>query len=196
MDRVPGFPLDAIRLAFQMRGIVKRLQSITSNLARSLVTGECRSFYLEDSFGLPPKASREQIDAFINFWANYILIGRELKKTIMEDSVCPDVKVSTHTPLVFVHHDLAPRNIILDPNGRFYPRLFEYASMHNFHSSAWDRFAIWRWKLFTFVAGGLFHKEARWLEIARWQFTRSQYARRFNVKAKDYASVASRPDTE
>ncbi|KAL7796672.1 hypothetical protein V8C37DRAFT_371106 [Trichoderma ceciliae] len=60
-------------------------------------------------------------------------------------------KLSTTTPLVFVHHGLAPCNIFLDPNGRlwlidwdctgFCSKSFKYAGMYNFLSSTWSTLA-------------------------------------------------------
>lgn len=216
MDRIQGAPIDtewlglgwiaSIRLAFQLRGMIRRMRSVQSPTAGSLATGQCRSFYLEDSFGLPPNAILDQVDAFINFWSNFTSIGHEIKKTPAQHAVCPKPVIFSTPPMVFVHHDLAPRNIMLDPNGQlwlvdwdlagFYPKFFEYAGMHNFLAAGWSKSAMWRWKLFTWIAAGRSDREARCLDITRSKFTRFRYARRFNMKANGYAAAAGRPDTE
>ncbi|KAL7919196.1 hypothetical protein ACQKWADRAFT_301982 [Trichoderma austrokoningii] len=106
--------------------------------------------------------------------------------------------------MVFVLHDLAPRNIMLDPNGNlwlpdwddagFYPECFEYAGMHNFLTSSWSRLALWRWRLFIWIAAGIYDSGARWLEIARYRCTRFRFARRFNMRANGYAAAADTKD--
>ncbi|KAF4464214.1 kinase-like domain [Fusarium albosuccineum] len=212
MDRIPGTTLDekwpelgwiaSIRIAFQLRRIVRRLRSAQSTLAGSPVSGNCRSYFLEDFFELPPKASAENINAFLNFWASFINIRHEIKKTPAEHAICPNPIFLSTQPLVFTHHDLAPRNIILDPQGQlwlidwdcagFYPKFFEYAGMHNFIRAGWSKFTYWRWKLLAWIVGGFYDKERRWLGVIRTKFTRFSPARRFNMKANGYAAVAGR----
>ncbi|KAI2602397.1 ankyrin repeat protein [Hypoxylon sp. NC1633] len=216
MDRVPGKTLDVIwpelgwiaslRLAFQLRHFIRRLRSAESTSSGSLATGQCRSYYLDDSFGLPPWASSDQVNAFMNFWANFRSIGQEVKKTPAEHSICEKPVFSSHCPFVFTHHDLTPRNIILDRQGQlwlidwelggFYPKFFEYAGMHNFISTGWNKPAVRRWKLFAWIAAGFYPKESRWLEIIRSKFTRFRPARRFNMKANGYAAISRRPDND
>lgn len=215
MDRVPGTTLDiawpelgwisSLRLAFQLRRVIRRLRSATSTSAGSLASGECRSYFLEDRFGLPPRANFHHINAFLNFWANFTSIRHEIKKTPAEHAICPRPMFSCNRPFVFTHHDLAPRNIVLDHEGQlwiidwdeagFYPRFFEYAGMYNF-IRAWDRLALWRWKLCAWIAAGVYDKEWHMLERIRYRFTRFSVARRFNMKANGYAAVAGRPDCE
>lgn len=216
MDRIHGATLDtewsklgwfaSVRLAFQLRRTIRRMRSVESPMAGSLVTGKCRSFYLEDTFGLPLHATIHHINAFVNFWVNFVSIRHEIKKSPAQHSTCSNPAFSTTSPFVFTHHDLAPRNIILDPTGQlwlvdwdeagFYPRYFEYAGMHNFIPTGWTRFSLWRWKLFTWIAGGFYDKEARWLEIIRSKFTRFRPTRRFNMKANGYTTTAGRPDND
>ncbi|KAH7311619.1 ankyrin repeat protein [Stachybotrys elegans] len=213
MDRIQGAPLDtewlklgwiaSIRLAFQLRRTIRRLRSVQSSTAGSLATGECRSFYLDDTFGLPHRASLDQVNAFINFWVNFVSIGHEVKKTPAHHSTCSNPAFSTNQPFVFTHHDLAPRNIILDPAGQlwlidwdyggFYPKFFEYAGMHNFITTGWSKSALRRWKLFTWVSGGAYDRQNHWLRIIRSRITRFRPARRFNMMANGYAAAARRP---
>ena len=212
MDRIPGEPLDtlwpklgwlaSLQVAFKLRRFVCRLRSVTSASSGSHTTGTCRSYFLDDLFGLPSHASLHQVNAFLNFWANFVNFRQEIKKTQAEHSVCPKPIFSSNRPLVFTHHDLAPRNIILDNEGHlwlidwdlagFYPRCFEYAGMHNFQAAGWENSALRRWKLLTWIAGGFYHKEYKWLERIRFKSMRFRPARRFNMKANGYAAAADR----
>ncbi|KAI1376825.1 ankyrin repeat protein [Hypoxylon crocopeplum] len=216
MDRIPGKTLDVVwlelswitslRLAFELRHFVRRMRSAKSTSSGSLATGKCRSYYLDDSFGLPPRASSDQINAFLNFWANFVTPRQEVKKTSAEHSICQRPVFLSNRPFVFTHHDLAPRNIILDREGQlwlidwdfggFYPTFFEYAGMHNFISKGWNKSALWRWKLFAWIASGFYDRESRWLEIIRSRFTRFRPFRRFNMKANGYAAISGRPDND
>lgn len=216
MDCIPGKTLDvewpelgwiaSLRLAFKLRHIIRRLRSAESTFAGSLATGKCRSYYLDDTFGLPPRASFDHVNAFMNFWANFVTPRQEVKKTPAEHSICQRPVFLSNRPFVFTHHDLAPRNIILDREGQlwlidwdcagFYPKFFEYAGMHNFISTGWNKFALWRWKLFAWIACGFYDRESRWLEIIRSRFTRFRPARRFNMRANGYAAVSGRSDND
>ncbi|KAI1400266.1 ankyrin repeat protein [Hypoxylon fuscum] len=216
MDRIQGVALDtewlklgwitSIRLAFQLRRTIRRLRSAESSTAGSLVTGECSSYFLDDTFGLPPRANSNQVNAFLNFWVNFVSIRHEFQKTPAQHSICLKPAFSTSHSFVFTHHDLAPRNIMLDPAGQlwlidwddagYYPKFFEYAGMYNFIPTGWNQFALWRWKLFAWVACGVYDKEALWLEIIRSRFTRFRPARRFNMRANGYAAASRRPDND
>ncbi|KAI5860894.1 ankyrin repeat protein [Durotheca rogersii] len=216
MDRIPGTTLDmawpelgwvaSLRLAFQLRRVIRRLRSAASTSSGSLATSKCRSYCLEDSFGLPPRATFHQVNAFLNFWANFVSLRQEIKKTPAEHAICPRPVFSYSCPFVFTHHGLAPRNIILDREGQlwiidwdcagFYPKFFEYAGMYNFIPKAWTKFALWRWNLFAWIAGGFYDKESQWLGTIRYIFTRFRPARRFNMKAGGYAAAAGRIDND
>ncbi|KAG6160402.1 hypothetical protein E4U11_003985 [Claviceps purpurea] len=216
MDRIPGTTLDkawhelgwiaSLRLAFQMRRIVHRLRSVESTSSGTIPTGECTSYFLDDHYGLPLRANCHHINAFLNFWANFAGFGQEVKKTPAEHAVCPRPVFTSSRPFVFTHHDLAPRNIILDPEGQlqiidwdlagFYPESFEYAGMHNFLTRGWTKFALWRWEVFTWIACGLYDKEFKWLHRIRCRFTRFTLGRRFNLRASGYAAVSERPYIE
>ncbi|KAG6015664.1 hypothetical protein E4U43_004973 [Claviceps pusilla] len=215
MDRIPGIALDeawpnlgwisSLRLAFQLRRVIHRMRSVTSVTAGSLPTGKCTSYFLDDSFRLPFRATIHHVNAFLNFWANFTSFTLEVKKTPAEHAICPKSVFSYSRPFVFTHHDLAPRNIILDPEGQlwiidwdcagFYPDFFEYAGMFNFIPSAsWTKSALLRWKLFAWIAAGFYNKERRLLERIRYRFTRFGAFRRFNMKAGGYAAMSEIPD--
>lgn len=152
MERIKGATLEeawaglswfsTIQLVLQLRGFTKLLRSVTSLTAGSLATGECRSFWLEDRYGIPARSSPEAVTSFIKFWVGFVSI-RHAKKTAAEGPQHPKGPIPpTAKTFVFTHHDFAPRNILLDPCGQlwlldwdyagFYPSYFEYASMQNF----------------------------------------------------------------
>ncbi|KAF1809592.1 kinase-like protein [Eremomyces bilateralis CBS 781.70] len=202
IDRIQGTTLEAMwtklgwlataNLALQLRRSIHLMRSITSTTAGSLATGECRSFWLEDRYGLPARASPKDITYFIRFWAGFISI-RTAMKAATQGSVNSKCRIPSRVDtLVFTHHDLAPRNILLDPSGRlwlidwdyagFYPIFFEYASIHNFHiPQNWGFFARLRWNLFVWAAAGRYRREASVLEQIRWKFTRWPVGRRFEL---------------
>ncbi|KAG6307327.1 hypothetical protein E4U44_007744 [Claviceps purpurea] len=216
MDRISGRTLDvawhelgwlsSLRLAFQLRRVVHRLRSAVSTSSGSLPTGRSGSYFLEDWFQLPDRATIHQVNGFLNFWASFPGLHREVKKTPAEHATCPRPMFSHNRPFVFTHHDLAPRNMILDPEGQlrivdwdiagFYTESFEYAGMHNFipWGCRWTRSARWRWNLFAWIAGGLYNKECRWLEIIRSRFRHFGAGRRCNMRAGGYASATRWPD--
>ncbi len=75
MDRINGETLETawaklswcttIILALQLCRSIRLLRSLTSPTAGSLETSECRSFWLQDRFGLPAASSPETIQYFI-----------------------------------------------------------------------------------------------------------------------------------
>ena len=89
MERIPGDTLEivwsqlswftTIKLSLQLRYFVRCLRSLTSSTAGSLATGQCRSFYLEDRFGLPARSSPKDIAYFIRFWVGFISIRQAIK---------------------------------------------------------------------------------------------------------------------
>jgi hypothetical protein len=109
-----------VKLALQLRWFVRLLRSLTASTAGSLVSGECRSFYLEDRFMLPPKSSPAVITSFIQFWTRFTSIGQAMK-TAAQDPV-PSTTFTPATPntLVVTHHDLAPLNILIDRLGQLW----------------------------------------------------------------------------
>ncbi|KAI9726870.1 MAG: hypothetical protein M1834_001468 [Cirrosporium novae-zelandiae] len=153
MERINGVTLEdswvqigwiaTIRLAIQLRQFVRRLRSVTSSTAGSLSSGECRSFWLDDRYNLPLHSTPEVIMSFIKFWIGFSpsMMRRPVPKQVAPCS--QQYLPRTPTSLVFTHHDLAPRNIIVDNCGHlwlldweysgWYPIYFEYASMQNSH---------------------------------------------------------------
>lgn len=204
MERIEGRTLEvtwsslgwwkSLRLAFQLRRFVLKMRSITSTTAGSLVTGKCRSFWVEDIFGLPARSEPEDISAFLSFWVAFRSIRQEFKKS--NHHLTPRGPPCLQPgKLVFTHHDLAPRNLMVDTSGdlwlidwdyaEFYPPYFEYASMHNFIMPRhWSTLARVRWHIFTWIAGGRFEQERRLPDRVRSRFHLFSAGRRCNIKAR------------
>jgi serine/threonine protein kinase len=208
MDRLEGTTLDVswtelgwfttVKLALQLRRFVRLLRSITSPIAGSLATGECRSFWLEDRYGLPANSGPGEITHFFHFWANFTLMRRamqESKQPRVPDSPEPTTEVQlTVEPFVLTHLDLTPRNLLISPSGQltvldwdlagFYPIPFEYASMYSFNIPAdWGLLARWRWHLFAWIGVGYYEADARLLRSMRSKFTRFAIGRRHELLA-------------
>lgn len=202
MDRIPGRTLEdvwtqlgwfvTVKLGFQLRRFVQRLRSITSSVAGSLSTGECRSFYLEDHYGLPASCSPGDMEHFLRFWINFTSMRKAMQTADQREMSTPEHQMLPTGSFVFTHHDLAPRNILLSPSGElwlldwdlagFYPIYFEYAAMQNFHMPQhWGFFARLRWHLFFWIATGYYGRESRILEHIRSKFTRFAVGRRFRL---------------
>ena len=210
MERIEGHTLEdawpslgwctSYHLALQLRQFILNMRSVTSTTAGSLATGDCRSFWLDDFFRLPAGAAPKDISAFLSFWIDFISIRQELKKgshhlPLREPSGLQPNK------LVFTHHDLAPRNVMLDTLGQmwlldwdfagFYPPYFEYASMNNFTMPReWGPCSRIRWYFLAWVAAGRFEKESRLLRMVRSKFLRFGAGRRCSIRAK---ATKSRP---
>ncbi|RJE25365.1 ankyrin repeat protein [Aspergillus sclerotialis] len=209
MDRMEGTTLDVVwkelgwfmtaKLGLQLRRFVKILRSIISPTAGSLATGECRSFWLEDRYGLPANAGPAEIAHFFRFWANFTSMRRAMqasKQPQISDS--PDFQLGvpmTIEPLVLTHHDLTPRNLLVSPHGQlslldwdlagFYPVSFEYASMYNFNiPHNWGLMARLRWHLFVWIGVGYHEVAARLLRNMRSNFTRFSIGRRYELLGK------------
>lgn len=129
MERIEGITLEeawtklswvmTVKLALELRGYVHLLKSLTSSTAGSVESGECRSFWLEDRYQLPARSSPEQITCFIKFWLGFTSI-RRAREIAAQGSAHPLERYipPTSNRLVFTHHDLAPRNIVLDTSGK------------------------------------------------------------------------------
>ncbi|KAL2126665.1 hypothetical protein VTI74DRAFT_435 [Chaetomium olivicolor] len=199
--------LSTIRLAFQLRGMVRRMRTATSPTAGALGTGRCLSFWLEDDqCGIPQHASPVVISSIVNFWHNYVSFRREKSKTPEEHCDTCLRPTLPEKEFVFTHHDLAPRNIMLESGtgrlwlvdwdyGGFYPRSFEHAAMHNFIPPAeWSWFTQWRWKLFAWIATGFYWGDAAMLAEVRRKSQRFPPVRRFSVLAGATPSTRSVED--
>ena len=178
----------AIKLAFQVRHFIYCLRSATSSTAGSLVSGECRSFYLDDRYNLPPRSTPEVITSFIKFW---LYFTPSLMRKGAKPATSNGKKYLPPSPkfLYLTHHDLAPRNILIDDCGRpwildweysgWYPLYFEYASMQNFYiPEDWGWATRLRWKVFSWISVGIYEKERHVLEGARTKFIRFPVGRR------------------
>jgi aminoglycoside phosphotransferase (APT) family kinase protein len=202
MERIEGITLEKawpqlswltmIKLAVQLRRFIRLLRSVPSSTAGSVATGECRSFWLEDHYNLPARSSPEVITSFIKFWVGFVSI-RQAKKAAAQGSLHPQGYIPpTAKTFVFTHHDLAPRNLLLDPSGQlwlldwdyagWYPNYFEYASMQNFFiPQDWDWLSRVRWHLFSWITVGRFEQEMGVLREIRAKFTRFPVGRRFEI---------------
>ena len=160
-DRWPTLSwLSTILLALQLRQYVQRLRSLTSPTAGSLHSGKCRSMWASDYYGVPDHATSSELDAFLEFWTSY--------KRKPANATLPPTR-----RLVLCHHDLAPRNIIIDETGNiwlvdwqlsgWYPDYFEYASMQNFESHKWNRCSRFRWWIFSWISTGTYERERKLL---------------------------------
>jgi serine/threonine protein kinase len=205
MERIEGTTLEevwwklswlvSLKLALQLRRYLCSLRSITSSTAGSLMTGECRSFWLDDLYRLPLKSSRADLTSFIAFWVSFTnpRVAMKAASDQIPSSTTPPKTYSPSTAALFVftHHDLAPRNILLDGSGQLwlvdwdiagcYPPYFEYSAMHNFIPESWTWLARIRWNLFTWIAAGRWEKERYMLEQIRSKFTRFPAGRRFHL---------------
>ncbi len=152
MERIHGTSLDdlggqmgwimTIRLAFQLRYAVRRLRSLTSSTAGSLSSGECRSFWLDDRYNLPARSTPDAIASFIEFWSKFTPPFGRRQSSSEPLKTNKNHLPLTSTSLVFTHHDLASRNLLVDKRGQlwlldweysgWYPIYFEYAAMQNF----------------------------------------------------------------
>lgn len=208
MDRIKGTTLDVVwkelgwlmtvKLGLQLRRFVRKLRSVTSPTAGSLVTGECRSFWLEDRYGLPANSGPAEFAHFFRFWASFTSMRRAMQASKQPQAPgSPDFNVLvplTIEPFVLTHHDLAPRNLLVSPSGQlslldwdlagFYPVAFEYASMYNFNiPQDWGLMARLRWHLFVWIAVGYYEAGARLLQNMRSKFTRFAVGRRYELLA-------------
>ncbi|KAF1961360.1 hypothetical protein CC80DRAFT_522810 [Byssothecium circinans] len=180
MERIRGNTLEemwtklgwftTVKLALQLRLFVNLLRSVTSSTAGSLSTGECRSFWLEDRFGLPARSGPANIACFLRFWVNFTSLRKAIEEATNPVSVVPKERLPpVAQTFVFTHHDLAPRNIQLDPFGQLWLLDWDYAG---FYPIYFDMFTRWRWNVFSWIAVGYYEQDARILRQIRtygWQ---------------------------
>ena len=184
MDRVHGVTLEncwsglgwiaTIKLAFELRKFVRRMRQVTSSTAGGLVTGECNSFWLDDYYGLPLHATPAVVQSFITFWLQF-----PQKRPLLYPDPELHRKNLTLIPslparFVFIHQDLAPRNILIDKDRQmwlidwdsagFYPMYFEYVGMQSFHCESWTPMDRFRWWIFSWISVGVYSRELQALD--------------------------------
>ena len=177
MERIEGITLEktwaqlswltTIKLAVQLHRFIRLLRSVTSSTAGSVATG-------------------------VKVWVGFVSI-RQAKKAAAQGSLHAQEYIPpTAKTFVFTHHDLAPRNVLLDLSGQlwlldwdyagWYPSYFEYASMQNFFvPQDWNWLSRIRWHLFSWITVGRFEQEMRVLRVMRTKFTRFPVGRRFEI---------------
>ncbi|KAI0202707.1 hypothetical protein F4808DRAFT_449695 [Astrocystis sublimbata] len=182
-----------LRLGLQLRGMVRRMRNQTSSVAGSLGTGIARTFWMEDTYGIPLRTSARVITSLVNFWYNLRNFRQESRKSKEEHLATCEGPISEQ-PLVFTHHDLAPRNLMIDEAGDlviidwdyagYYPPYFEHAGMYNFFPPEdWGWITMLRWKVFSWLATGFYSREKSILFEGRRKAIRFRAGRRFNVLA-------------
>lgn len=180
MDRIPGKTLEqlwpqiglwgSIRIAWQLRGFLCAMASVTSGTTGGLHTGVVHSIHIDAIYGPVPHASPATFSNYLNWWLT------ECRP--QWNRPLPDLTFSP-TQHILVHQDLAPRNMMLDTTGNlwiidwnysgYYPAFMEYVGIDAV-SAGWDWFraptwASWwgrmRWDLLRFIAFGFARKYRR-----------------------------------
>jgi len=187
MDRVSGEPLETcwsrlgwiatIRLALQLRKFVRRMREVSSSTAGGLETGASTSLWLEDYYGLPLHASPSDIQSYITFWLQYPQKRPQLYPDPELHRETTAIIPAIPTRFVFVHQDLAPRNILIDEHRRlwlidwdsagFYPLYFEYVAMQNFAYGSWNTMDRLRWWIFSWISVGVYSRKLQALHKVR-----------------------------
>ncbi|OQE08521.1 hypothetical protein PENVUL_c009G01285 [Penicillium vulpinum] len=139
MDFIAGKPLDNYwpdlpydnqkQIAMQIADMIKDMQSVVISQPGPLGGGKFRGRFFTDYSAGPFKDSAE-----LQGWFNHKL---DICKHVNQ---CPkDIPPFRFTTFVLTHHDISPRNLILDPNGKVwlidwanagaYPPVFESAAL-------------------------------------------------------------------
>ncbi|EIW51508.1 kinase-like protein [Trametes versicolor FP-101664 SS1] len=176
MERVIGDTLEqlwrsmslwgTLRAAWQLRGYLRLLHTVTAQTTGGLHSGRTRSIWLDDQRGPVRHASPAAFVGYLNWW----LVN-------CRPEYCtsyPELVLKPAKDHILVHQDLAPRNMILDSHGTlylvdwgisgFYPEYMEYFGIDatsSLCSMQWLRERTWaawwgrlRWSLFRWVAAG------------------------------------------
>ncbi|KAG0706506.1 hypothetical protein DFH29DRAFT_154246 [Suillus ampliporus] len=134
--------LSKLRIAWTLRSYVTQLRRLRRTVPGTLNGILCTGRHFTD-YGAGPFASYDDMTA----WFNHKLdVSQRMKQAPLDAP-----RFDSSWPLVFVHQDLCPRNILLARDGKlyvldwhrsgFYPAWFEYASMRSdlhFKSRLWD----------------------------------------------------------
>jgi hypothetical protein len=175
--------------AWQLRGFIQRMRSVASPTLGGLVSGKCKSIFLDDYYRLPPHATPKVYEEFLRFWTPFQLKGLRPSRIL-------NWEVPHTGPLVFTHQDLAPRNVVVDGNDKiwlvdwgfsgFFPAYFEYTGMQNLRCSKWSWFARLRWQVFSWMTTGWYTNERILLETVEGLCVRFAVARKKEPGAEEY----------
>ncbi|KAH7918202.1 hypothetical protein BV22DRAFT_1041927 [Leucogyrophana mollusca] len=151
-----------LRVAWQLRRYLQKMHAVTSLKAGGLATGSVRSLFFQGLYPPVSYASPEAFTGYINWWLT--------KCRPRQRQPRHDLTLKPLRRHVFVHQDLAPRNMILDARNRlwlidwgfagFYPPYLEYLAIEAtempwLRGSTWHaRLARWRWTVLRWIAAG------------------------------------------
>ncbi|KAI5306077.1 hypothetical protein KEM56_002303 [Ascosphaera pollenicola] len=180
MDRVKGQSLEEIwidltflesmNIAWKLRRIIKKLRKNRRGYCGSIHAGRCTSPFLQHELGLRKNADCHEVKKFMFRWHEYT----------------PDQSLSCGSSLgfhdfrwlVLTHHNLSPRNIMLNDTGElvilnskssgYYPPHFEGTAMYHWRdlmdpsrtTIPWSKEAERRWSILCRVAGDYSSHEA------------------------------------
>ena len=178
--------LSTVCIAFQLRRYVRIMRRRHSATAGSLVTGQCKSLWLDDYYGLPEHATPEIFSSFIQFWLQYE--PRRTRKNRPNTLKRQKLGLPAMPKyFVFTHQDLALRNLLDEQDNLWlidwelsgwYPTYFEYAGMQNSNLHLLGSGDRLRWWLFSFISVGVYRDESRTLRIVREKWIRNPIARK------------------
>jgi hypothetical protein len=182
MERIHGRTLEQLwaevgyrttfRLAWQLRTYLRAMHKITSSTADGLSSGSVRSPWFQGLYPPAPHSSPVAFAGYLNWWLADCR-PRNLKGR-------PDLLLEPLRKHVFVHQNLAPRNLIVDAQNQlcivdwgyagFYPSYMEYvgieaSAMPWLSATSWPaRLARWRWAILRWIAmgrAGLYEKACK-----------------------------------
>ena len=138
------------------------MHKITSSTAGGLSSGSVRSPWFQGLYPPAPHSSPVAFAGHLNWWL-VSCRSRNLKAR-------PDLSLEPLREHVFLHQDLAPRNMIVDAQNQlwivdwgyagFYPSYMEYVAIEAstipwLSTPSWPaRLARWRWAILRWIAIG------------------------------------------
>jgi hypothetical protein len=171
MDRIQGLTLeqlwptislyDNFLVAIQLRRYLRAMRTVTSQSSGGIYSGRTRSEWIQCVYGPIHRATPAIFAQYLNWWVVEFQNGTYPSR--------PYLRLPTPTHHVFVHQDLAPRNMILNSHknlwlldwGRsgFYPEYMEGLGMDTtampwINGRTWA--AIWgrfKWGLLRWLVG-------------------------------------------
>lgn len=177
MDRIHGKTLEqlwpvlswlrTIKYAWRLRTFVRSMRQCVSEKGGGLASGRIFTPFIDNLKPLARFISATALAEHMNWW---LLCCRPKSLPPRHDLA---LKPLTHH--VFTHQDLAPRNIIVDDEGKlwvvdwgyagYFPIYFEYVGMDHgmtwLYESSWTaHFAKWRWSLFRWIVTGPYHSQS------------------------------------